>query len=59
MENVAYTPRGAAKATGATEPLILEMIRLNVLAARDIEGVPVILREDLASWVRSLPVWDR
>lgn len=56
---VAYTPEEAAKATGAKLGLVLESIRGRRLPARDVEGVPVVLRGDLEVWVSSFPVWDR
>lgn len=59
MGKVAYTPEEAAKATGSKLGLVLESIRVRQLPARDVEGVPVILRPDLEDWVRSFPVWDR
>jgi hypothetical protein len=59
MGKVAYTPEQASKATGAVLALILESIRLDHLPARDIEGVPVIMRRDLKTWVESFPAWRR
>jgi hypothetical protein len=59
MTKLAYTPQEASVEVSVALDLIKDCIRSRVLPARDAEGKPVVLHDDLAAWVASLPNWDR
>lgn len=59
MTQIAYTPKQAARATAVDLDLLKDCIRTRTLPAKDAEGDPIVLHEDLAAWVLTLPTWER
>jgi excisionase family DNA binding protein len=53
---IAYAPEDAAAATGVSRTRIFEAIRDGELTARKAGRATIIEFDDLAAWVRSLPV---
>lgn len=56
---VSFDQAGAAAATGLSERTIRDAIRNGDLIAHYLGKKPVILRDDLAEWISSLPTERR
>ena len=56
MSKIAYSIKGAAKATSVAELVIITAVKANELIARRIDGdKAVILRSDIQTWLESRP----
>lgn len=55
MNQLAYDVRAAAQATSLSEHAINLAINERRLPVRDLDGVKIILCDDIKEWLRSLP----
>ncbi|MEO5314193.1 hypothetical protein PV772_08735 [Pseudarthrobacter sp. CC12] len=55
IQKLAYSIQEAAEATGYSSDTIRKALRNNDLVARYANSKPVVLAEELADWLRSLP----
>jgi hypothetical protein len=58
MTKIAYTPKEAAAECGVGVDLVKDSIRTRQLPARDAEGEPVVVHDDLERWASTLPAWN-